>query len=319
MSLNQSTHTSAAPRPKVAIITRTKNRTLLLRRAIEDVLAQIFQDWLLVIVNDGGVPEDIEALTQEYRERFKDRCRIIHNPTSVGMEAASNIGIKASDSDYLVIHDDDDSWHPAFLQKCVDFLGNNPYPSFAGVITHSIRVLEKLEEGRIVPQSQEPFNTWMRTVTLYRMSASNTFTPISFVYQRSVLERIGYYREDLPVLGDWEFNLRFMRYYDIYLIPEELAYYHHRLETKQGEYSNSVVKDDDKHVFYDSLIRNELLRRDMAENRVGLGYLVNLGKSFEVLHAQIAPIETFLTRLKKITWLRRLGKRLLWGPRKKLP
>lgn len=250
------------PRPKVAIITRTKNRILLLRRAIESVLGQVFENWLMVIVNDGGKQEEIEWLVQKYYDQFKGRCKIIHNPVSIGMEAASNVGIKTSDSDYVVIHDDDDSWHPDFLQKCVDLLDNNPHPNFAGVITYTIRILEKIENSNIIMQQREPFNTWLRAVTLYRMTANNIFSPISFVYQRCVLDEIGYYREDLPVLGDWEFNLRFISKYDIYLIPEELAFYHHRLETKTGVYSNSVVKDDNKHIFYDALLRNELLRKD---------------------------------------------------------
>ena len=47
---------------KVAIITRTKNRCLLLRRAIESVLAQSFADWTHVIVNDGGNRYEVDLL-----------------------------------------------------------------------------------------------------------------------------------------------------------------------------------------------------------------------------------------------------------------
>ncbi|MGR9051111.1 MAG: glycosyltransferase family 2 protein [Gammaproteobacteria bacterium] len=101
--------------PIVAIITRTKNRNILLRRAIESVLGQHFRNWLMVIVNDGGDAEAVDRLVAEYESQFRGRSKVIHNPNSLGMEAASNVGIKNSDSRYLVIHDDDDSWHPAFL------------------------------------------------------------------------------------------------------------------------------------------------------------------------------------------------------------
>lgn len=299
-------------RYKVAIITRTKNRPLLLRRAIESVLGQTFQDWIMVIVNDGGKKEDVEDLIQEYNDRFIGRCLVIHNQISKGMEAASNIGIRASDSEYLVIHDDDDSWHPLFLERCVGFLDTNPYPSIRGVITYSIRILERIEDNKIIIEHREPFNTWMRSVSLFRMAANNVYPPISFLYKRDVLNEIGYYREDLPVLGDWEFNLRFMSKYDVFLIPEELAYYHHRLSIKSGEYSNSVVGHDDRHIFYDTLIRNELLRNDLQRNTLGMGYLVNLGKSFETVCGQIYPIERFISRLRNIGWLERLAKKILW-------
>lgn len=297
---------------KVAIITRTKNRKILLRRAIESILGQTFEDWCMVIVNDGGVKGDVEDLVWDYSDKFRGRCYIIHNEISKGMEAASNSGIKASSSDYIVIHDDDDSWHPQFLEKCVNFLDHNPYPSFRGVITYSVRILERIENDKIIIESKEPFNRWMKSVSLFRMAANNVFPPISFVYRRDVIDEIGYYREDLPVLGDWEFNLRFMSKYDIYLIPEELAYYHHRLSIKSGDYTNSVIGHDDKHIFYDTFIRNELLRRDLERNELGLGYLVNLGNSFESLHSQIFPIERFITRLKSINWLKRTAKKFLW-------
>jgi glycosyltransferase involved in cell wall biosynthesis len=293
---------------KVAVVTRTKNRKILLRRAIESVLGQTFQDWLMVIVNDGGVKKDVEDLVAEYQDKFKNRYLIVHNETSLGMEAASNIGIKSSDSNYIVVHDDDDSWHPSFLEKCVEFLDKNPNQNTKGVITYSIRILEKIENDKVITESKEPFNTWLQSVSLYRMSASNTFPPISFVYDRRVLDEIGHYRDDLPVLGDWEFNLRFLSKYDIFLIPEELAFYHHRLTITDGVYSNSVVGDDSKHVFYDTLLRNELLRKDLGKNTIGLGYLVNIGKSFEIVHLQISTFENLLNRLKNVTWLKRLVK-----------
>lgn len=293
-------------KPKVGIITRTKNRTILLRRAIESVLGQIHQDWKMIIVNDGGTPADVENLVAQYAEKAQGRIKICHNPKSLGMEAASNVGLRAIDSDYVVIHDDDDSWHPSFLQHCVSFLDNNSLPSVKGVITHSIRIIESIDGADIVLKHQEPFNQWLREITLYRMAAGNIFPPISFVYHKDVLDEIGYYREDFPVLGDWEFNLRFLRRFDIFLIPEGLAYYHHRVTSETGEYSNSVIKDDSHHKFYDALLRNEMLRKDLDAGGLGLGYLMNVGRSFETAHAQIAPIEAFINSLRNIRLLKRI-------------
>lgn len=314
---------------KVAVVTRTKNRTLFLRRAIESILGQTFQDWIMVIVNDGGIKEDVDELLAQYKNEFAERYRIVHNETSAGMEAASNIGLKASESEYVVIHDDDDSWHPLFLEKCVAFMSENKYPSVAGVITHTGRISERIENGRLITEQKEPFNAWCKSVSIYRMAAQNIFPPISFVYRRKVLDQVGYYREDLPVLGDWEFNLRFMSKYDIFLIPEELAYYHHRLQVISGEYSNSVVGDGSKHIFFDTCLRNELLRKDLENGTVGIGYLVNISRSFEAVHGQLSYVTGVLDRLKeiddkevnrKVNWLKSLisdalvrsSKRRMW-------
>ena len=47
---------------QVAVITRTKDRPILLRRAIESVLRQSFGEWVHVIINDGGNPSTVDFL-----------------------------------------------------------------------------------------------------------------------------------------------------------------------------------------------------------------------------------------------------------------
>ena len=82
---------------KIAVITRTKNRPMFLARCIRTVLEQTETDWIHVIVNDGGDPGPVDAAAGQYADRYRGRLRVIHNETSAGMEAASNIGIRASE------------------------------------------------------------------------------------------------------------------------------------------------------------------------------------------------------------------------------
>ncbi|MFA7606891.1 MAG: glycosyltransferase family 2 protein [Rhodocyclaceae bacterium] len=292
---------------RVAIVTRTKNRAILLRRAIDSVLSQNFQEWTHVIVNDGGDPAPVDQLVDEYRTRYQDRVQVIHNPHSLGMEAASNVGINASRSEYIVIHDDDDSWKPTFLERCVAYLDDPPAAldtPIRGVITHTTRILEHLDEHGVTVKSQEPFNDWMKGVSLYRLAASNCFPPISFVFSRSAMEEVGAFRETLPVLGDWDFHLRFAQRYEIGLIREALANYHHRLQITEGVYGNSVVAGDDKHRRYEHLYRNDLLRADLQAGRIGLGYLVATADGFERVHSQFSILETVISRLSRVRLLR---------------
>jgi glycosyltransferase involved in cell wall biosynthesis len=134
--------------PRVAVITRTKNRTALLGRAIESVLGQSFRHWQHVIVNDGGDPLAVDGLIERYQGLYAGRLRVIHNPESLGMEAASNVGVRNSQSEFIVIHDDDDTWHPDFLGRCVAYL-ETPQPVLdtpvAGVVTWSNRIIESFD------------------------------------------------------------------------------------------------------------------------------------------------------------------------------
>jgi glycosyltransferase involved in cell wall biosynthesis len=275
---------------RVAIITRTKNRPLLLKRALDSVLAQTFTDWHHVVVNDGGDPNVVEKLCASQRERYGNRLTIVHHAESRGMEAASNAGMRASSSDYAVIHDDDDSWKPTFLAECVDYLSSPQRPwSILGVVTHSERVFEEIEGDTVRTVKVEPYNTWLDSITLFRVAADNPFPPISFVFSRAAYESIGRFREDFPVLGDWDFHLRFIAKHDIGLIPKALANYHHR-PSQSGDYGNTLFDELRLHKEYGAIFRNELLRRDLIAGRVGLGVLVALAGAIEGVRLEAASL-----------------------------
>jgi glycosyltransferase involved in cell wall biosynthesis len=283
--------------PTVAVVTRTKNRNVLLRRALESVLGQTFDDWVMVVVNDGGVVHEVDQLLDRYKDRFNGRLKVIHHKKSRGMEAASNAGIQFVDSEYVIIHDDDDSWHPDFLKLSLKFLWKRRRNlRVKGVITYSVLVQEEIHKDAVIVRSVEPFNKWLNGKILFsRMISQNVFPPVSFLYERSVFDEIGLYNEELPVLGDWEFNLRFMSKFEIVVLPKELAYYHHRQKSLHSHYGNSVIAGQDKHVIYDSFLRNELLRQDLLNGDAGLGHLVNDYRSLESLMYDVGTISSRLT------------------------
>lgn len=87
----------------------------------------------------------------------------------------------------------------------------------------------------------------MQSVDLAKMSVENQFPPISFLFRRSAMERIGLFDGTLPVLGDWDFHLRMARRYQIDVIPEPLAYYHHRTAGTTNHYGNTVIAQKSVH------------------------------------------------------------------------
>lgn len=258
----------------VGIVTRTKNRAVLLRRAIESVANQSYDNWVHVIVNDGGDVESVEKLLKPYKENFSERIKVIHNPQSVGMEAASNLGLALLDTEYAVIHDDDDSWSPEFLTRMMGVLQQEQkaLPSIQGIICYSNRVIETVTGNLVTIEFTDPFNHWIPAglVSLDRMLYENMFPPISFIFSLNVCREIGGFNEQLPVLGDWDFHVKFMLKHDIWVLPEPMAFYHHR-PTADGVMGNSVIAGLDKHRLYRSLLTNQWLRDDLNGIGNGLG------------------------------------------------
>lgn len=268
--------------PAVAVVTRTKNRPLLFARAAASVRAQSSRDLVWVVVNDGGEAAPVEAIVDTNRTAGI-ACVVVHHEHSRGMEAASNAGLAAAASRYVVIHDDDDSWAPDFLARTVGFLDDEP--RYGGVVTGFRNVAERVRGAdvkHITSWDARPVHGALQMADLVRV---NPFPPICFLYRRSVLDELGGYREDLPVLGDWEFNLRFLERWDIAALPDLLANYHHRFGTA-GPLGNTIHAGIDRHAAYDALLRNEWLRRDLAAGREGLGHLLLAGRQAELLRMQ---------------------------------
>lgn len=274
-------------RPRVAVVTRTKDRAVLLERALRSVASQSFTEFHWVVVNDGGACDPVDRVVRRAREDGI-AVTVIHHPVSLGMEAASNAGIGAVMSEYVAIHDDDDSWDPGFLTATVAFL-DAADPQWGGVVTGTVRVDERLHTCGVTEIRRRPFNPGLRSVHLSEVAEENPFPPICFLYRRAAYDCVGPYDASLPVLGDWEFNLRFLARYDIGVVDRPLANYHWRPDEKGG-YGNSVSGGVDRHVQWDAVVRNRLLRRDLATGTVGLGHLVAAGRRQISLNRTLYPL-----------------------------
>ncbi|MFL5259063.1 MAG: glycosyltransferase family 2 protein [Hyphomicrobiales bacterium] len=263
--------------PKVAVITRTKERPLMLSRALDSVCSQSMTDFVWAIVNDGGEKGTVETSAETARSRG---CAVltVHNETPGGMEAAANAGISQTASSYIAIHDDDDSWDPRFLETCTSFLDQRP--EFVGVVTQTVTVKERILAGKIMELRRTPSRRPLKAIHIADMARSNLFPPISFVYRRDLFEKIGGYDETMKVLGDWNFNLHALLLGDIGLIDEPLARYHVRphLDNKHDSYSNTVVSGLADHHELEALFRNRHIRNDIAQGKVGLGMMLAIGR-----------------------------------------
>jgi glycosyltransferase involved in cell wall biosynthesis len=259
----------------VGIVMRTKNRALFLDRAVSSVLGQRYANWMLIVVNDGGDPAAVDAVLARHARHLDSRLTVVHNPTSVGMEAASNIGVTRATTDYILLHDDDDTVEPGFLEATIGFLESPDGAAYKGVASKVTKVVERVVDGRIVVTRRERYRPEIESIELSAMAHRNLLCPISFVYRRAVHDSLGFYDESLPVLGDWEFYLRFLAKHDVHLLPAALANYHVRPVAPCDAYGNSVAAAARQVPRHRAAIKNRLLRIDLERGAFGLGALLN--------------------------------------------
>jgi glycosyltransferase involved in cell wall biosynthesis len=106
--------------PTVSVIIATYNRAGLLKETIESVLKQTFQDFELIVVDDGST-DDTEAVLKSYG----DRLRYLRQENR-GPSAARNLGISHARASWISIQDSDDICAPDHLETLCSFVEKKP-------------------------------------------------------------------------------------------------------------------------------------------------------------------------------------------------
>ena len=251
------------PSPTVAVLVRTKDRPRFLRRALANIAEQTFTDYTVCVINDGGDESATRAILQasplaHLLEGDAPRLKLL--TTGGGnMEAASNAGLAATDSEFVAIHDDDDLWAPEFLERTVGALRASE------ALICSTRVVERYEretpEGEFEVYEERIFHDGLPGFGLQFLYRTNRTVPIGILYRRRLHELVGFYDESLPVVGDWEFNLRAAAVTEVLLVDEPLAYWSLRPEA-DGADANSVQRQAE-HARFDASVRARAIRDDL--------------------------------------------------------
>lgn len=251
------------PSPTVAVLVRTKDRPRFLRRALANIAEQTFTDYTVCVINDGGDESATRAILQASPLAHLlegDTPRLMLLTTGGGnMEAASNAGLAATDSEFVAIHDDDDLWAPEFLERTVGALRASE------ALICSTRVVERYEretpEGEFEVYEERIFHDGLPGFGLQFLYRTNRTVPIGILYRRRLHELVGFYDESLPVVGDWEFNLRAAAVTEVLLVDEPLAYWSLRPEADGAE-ANSVQRQAE-HARFDASVRARAIRDDL--------------------------------------------------------
>jgi glycosyltransferase involved in cell wall biosynthesis len=96
--------------PTVSVIVPTFNRSKLVVNAIQSVLCQTYQDYEIIVVDDGSTDDTEEALRP-----YMDRIRYVYQE-NLGASAAQNRGVQLARSKWISILASDDLWLPTKLE-----------------------------------------------------------------------------------------------------------------------------------------------------------------------------------------------------------
>lgn len=111
----------------ISIVIPLYNKENTIRQTIESVFRQTFQDYELIIVDDGSTDNSYEIASS-----IKDnRIRVLHQENS-GVSVARNKGIEESRGDFIAFLDADDEWDENYLQSQIDTIRKYPEAAVFG-------------------------------------------------------------------------------------------------------------------------------------------------------------------------------------------
>jgi len=99
---------NSGKRPFLSIITATHNRPELLKRMVDSVLAQSFQDWELIIIDDSTHDETekcFSSITEDKRVTYQK------NNKNLGLPESRNCGLNKAEGMWITLLDDDDMYY----------------------------------------------------------------------------------------------------------------------------------------------------------------------------------------------------------------
>jgi len=212
--------------PKVSVIIPTYNRPQLVKRAVESVLKQTYQNFEIIIM-DGSPNDETEKFIQQYLT--DSRIRYFHEPDThtntvkdrANIAKARNKAIKFTQGKYIAPLDDDDSWYDEKkLEKQIKFLEENPDYSLCagGIIGINQENPQKIiKTGTIYPEKDED----IRKMILM----PEGFMSSSVVFRKKDWETIGGYNEGNPLGEDLDLYLRLGQLGKFYSFQEYFTAY----------------------------------------------------------------------------------------------
>jgi len=223
---------------KVSIIVPNYNHSLYLSERINSILAQSYQNFELILLDDNSTDNSVDILKE-----YQDHPKVSHievNPQNSGSTFRQwDKGITCSTGEFIWIAESDDVAHPEFLARLVPILEKNTSVAFSYCQSFEINDKSKIIGDYFRHTEDLSPDLWLKDFTL----AGNEFVE-NFLSKRNCIpnvsaalfRRIAFQQLDESIfkcryLGDWLFYIKTLKTNGIYFTSDKLNYFRTHLNT----------------------------------------------------------------------------------------
>ena len=244
-----------------SVIIPLYNKAPYIERAIQSVLSQTFQEFELIVVDDGSTDNPFvqlsvssQQLSVDAPENFK-MMRVIQQQNQ-GVSTARNNGVKLAKYDYIAFLDADDSWEPTYLEEMNDLIA--AYPN-AGIYGSSYFIVKNFKK-RIAPIGVE--KNFDRGLINYCQVYSKTLCmPLwtgATIIRKSIFDLENGFNPRLKLGEDFDLWIRVATKYPVVFLNRPLANYHQDVDLSNRAIGERLYKLQEHMLFtdYDELKNN---------------------------------------------------------------
>ncbi len=194
----------------VSIVIPTYNRETFITKALDSVMAQTYQHFEVVVIDDGST-DNTRDVVQAYGEKvhyFYQRNK--------GIAGARNAGIKKSCGSYIAFLDSDDYWRPEKLERQMALFHEHREYGLVASCCASVRLDGSFREKNRPGKSGR---------VLTDLFIKNFIRTSSVVIKKACFEKVGLFDEELRECEEYDLWLRIAAQYSVGFINESLAVY----------------------------------------------------------------------------------------------
>lgn len=183
--------------PKLSIILPVYNTEQYLEKCLNSILLGSFQDFELIIVNDGS-PDNSEKIILEFKDKYKDKIVYLKKENG-GLSDARNYGLSHAKGEYISFIDSDDYIQKDMYYKMINKLVEYPYDIVA------VDVNLVYEDSEKIKNISSGYNEDIKDKETIKKTMINFYPTVwNKIYKKEIIQNINFLK------GVWYEDLEFM-------------------------------------------------------------------------------------------------------------
>lgn len=252
---------------EISIIVPFYNAAEFIDETINSVKVQSFQNWELILINDGSTDNSVEIVKKHLSEKI-----FLYEQKNLGVSKARNNGLKKSKGKYVVFLDADDILSETFLKKRYDFLETNKE---YGYCCSDIIMFKDNKENVIWKHKGVYENVSYKLLNYIEQYES---VPSNYMFRKEEITKNKIlFNPLLSSTADRFFLLEINPFSKGGYIENAPLWYRYHLNSMSGQLSESLIKDNE--LFYKLIFLNKLFNKSYFRQYSFHKYYI-LGLSF---------------------------------------